>query len=191
MKNVLKNILICISIIYLLISLVYNIFFIQIAKETLKTNINAQGLMLEGNVTTYEFEDIQKEYTRGGLRQGYENLEILTISAVIGTILGLFISLKENSKVKYVLYFIFGNILYNSIWLVIITAITNNYLETTENGNWFYYLYKSYTSVFENNMFIKTFLSYILIYATILIGNIINNKKKVEELNRSLKGEKK
>lgn len=113
---------------------------------------------------------------------GYQSVLVLTGigTIILGTIIGLIISLKENSKVKYILYCIFAFILYNgALSILTIFAERNFGLHTT---------------------FLDTYLEccidkrYILYYFIFVIGVVtiilVNNKNKVKELNDELNKKK-
>lgn len=180
MKKTLKNILICLSIIYFVISLCYSVYLKGAYTEQLNAILesNNQSMIFVDNIgmTKYEWED---EY-RAKIEIIDMNLISMAVALVIGGIIGLIMSVKENSKVKYVLYFIIGNIIFNIIWTFIQIAVHNS-VNTLYSLNFI----KTYI-----NTTVKTIIPYIIVYILILYANISNNKQKVNNLNASLNNEK-
>ena len=108
------------------------------------------------------------------------NLISMIIALIIGGTIALIMSVKENSKIKYILYFIFGNIIFNISWTVI-QIIIHNSINTFVN--------LSFIRTYINTT-VKTFIPYIIMYLLILYANMLNNKQKVKNLNASLNNEK-
>lgn len=178
MKKILKNILISITIIYFIFSILYNGVFKVLHTERVDMLTKTQS----------EIYNIKEEMTYGRmlLNSASAMLSIVNVnlvgilcSLIIGTIVGLIVSVKENSKIKYILYFIFGIIIYNAIWTFIISSIYDSYglLNVYTNYN----IIETWEYAFE-----KTFISYILIYIIVIVANVINNKIQVKNLNENL-----
>lgn len=165
MKKILKNMIICIAIVYFVFSIFYNIFAKSIYTEQLQIE-EATNLIYAGD-TSYFSAVISIINT---------NLCIILGSIIIGAILGLTISLRENSKIKYILFFIFGNIIFNLVSTIILCVIFNNITQFGRLG--FIKTYGETTA--------KTLIPYSLIYFVILYGNILINKNKVKNLNVTL-----
>ena len=167
MKKTLKNIIICICIIYFILSL----SSLLITKELIhEAWLSIMDLQNEDEVTT--------------IREGYDkmesliniNLTILGTSTLIGTMLGLLISIKESSIKRYIVYFIVGFVVYSLIW----TGV--NYLVNlgAENGK-----YVKFIGLYQE-ILKPVIISYIMLYVAVVSGIIIYNKNKVKELNETL-----
>lgn len=178
MKKLAVRTIIIISVIYLIISSIYTFFYKAAAQENLEITENSVE-----KVYNETFETNIKEQTNINQRKTIEmldiNISILILSLVLGSIISLIIEAKENSKVKYVLYFIFGNIIYNLLWMVIVNFIVGR---VQIRG---YYFINSYLSTMK-----QVFIPYILLYIIFITINILINKSKVKELNETLEGKK-
>ena len=103
MKNTLKNIIISISIIFLVLTLSYTIINKSYKLELIKIfEENPNLFYLEDTITFNECRIIETNTIIDTL-DTYLNLFIL--STCIGTLIGLFRSVKELSIVKYILFF--------------------------------------------------------------------------------------
>ena len=120
-----------------------------------------------------------------GIHQGFYNYQydliLLGIGAIIlGIIIGLIISLKENSKAKYLLYCIFAFILYNGILSTLIIFTEKRFgLRTSFLG--------TYIECCIDKRYI---LYYFIFVAGIVTIILVNNKNKVKELNDELNKKK-
>lgn len=179
MKKVLKKIIVCIAITYLIFSIGCNIF--------LKGGCTEQKKGIEEEAESYQvvvgqdytFKNVMIENIDGRIAIININLTIIIISIIVGTIVGLIASVKENSKIKYILYFIFGAIIYNILWTIIISIIYDSY--NLINVYEFYNIFDTFIYSFKN-----TFISYILIYIIIILVNIIKMKVQINKLNENL-----
>lgn len=183
MKKTIKNIIFIVLLIYTIGSFA---FMIKAKKDNYNSMIlYNQKLNLEGN-TDYKFSTSEWEYIiRYSSRYEFscELFELLLGATFVGTILGLIISIKESSKIKYILYFIFGNILYNSILSTIqsIIFIKLNLQSANHFINEFLYNYLNFA--FSLNDFLK----YLIFVIGIVIIILVNTKTKVKKLNDELK----
>ena len=153
MKKTLKNIIICICIIYFILSL----SSLLITKELIhEAWLSIMDLQNEDEVTT--------------IKEGYDkmesliniNLTILGTSTLIGTMLGLLISIKESSIKRYIVYFIVGFVVYSLIW----TGV--NYLVNlgAENGK-----YVKFIGLYQE-ILKPVIISYIMLYVAVVSGII-------------------
>ena len=174
MKNTLKNIIISISIIFLVLTLSYTIINKSYKLELIKIfEENPNLFYLEDTITFNECRIIETNTIIDTL-DTYLNLFIL--STCIGTLIGLFRSVKELSIVKYILFFIFGYLLYSILWTELV-VIVNKYV-----GNTYFNRFDLFMSVFP-----IISVSFILLYSATVAGIIFNNKHQVKELNENLK----
>lgn len=181
LKKVLKNVSICILIVYFVISLGYAIIEKGVLEEEISILNSRKTSSDEMYNVTYDAKDIENLSAKVMIINN--NLKIVVFSIIIGGMIGLVISVKENSKVKYILYFILGELIFNSIWTVIMVMIY------CKNGIDIEYIYHRLSNIYYE-MFIKFFLLYVLIYISIVAINIANNRRKVQQLNERLLGEK-
>lgn len=181
MKKILKNIILSTLIIFSILSIVtiiYSYTNSKIIAQNLITNsesskMHQETVTLQENMTIANL--MKLNYYNGKLGAINEITNSMIISIIMGILLGTIISLKENSKAKYLLYFIFGNVIYNTIFTIITKAI---------------YAYEGIEIKFLENYcynFGKTIWSYILIYFIIALIIIIINKIRVRKLNKELK----
>lgn len=169
MKKTLKNIIICICIIYFILSL--SSLFLE------------KGIISENWLSLCDFQNEQEttelKYYYNALQELIDiNLIMAGISILIGAMLGSIISVKESSITKYAVYFIVGFFVYSILW----TGI--NYLVNSSYGN---IEYMNFIEIYKGILKIPVIISYIILYSTILSGIIIYNKNKVKELNETLK----
>jgi threonine/homoserine efflux transporter RhtA len=104
-----------------------------------------------------------------------EMSDIIIASIILGVLIGSIISLKENKKLKYILFFIVGNILYNTIFSIIIQGI---YLKNDIKLSFFGCYYESFTS---------NILNYIIIFIVIIGIVMLIKNISVKKLNKELK----
>ena len=180
MKNTLKNILICLSILYFVISLCCSVYLKGAYTEQLNAILesNNQSMIFVDNIGMEKY-DWEKQY-RAKIEIIDMNLISMIVALIIGGIIGLIMSVKENSKGRYVLYFVIGNIIFNAIW-TLMQIIIHNSINIFVNLN--------FIKIYINTT-LKTIIPYIIIYILILYANISNNKQKVNNLNASLNNEK-
>lgn len=177
MKKAVIRTIVIISVIYIIISSIYTFFYKAVAQEQLQ--IMEDSLDSIYNET---FETRVREQNIINQRKTIEmldiNISILIVSIVLGTVINLIIEAKENSKIKYILYFIFGNIIYNILWMGIVYIIMGLPIRV-------YSFINAYLSTMKT-----VFLPYVLLYIMFIIINILINKSKVNRLNETLKGNK-
>lgn len=174
MKNTLKNIIVSISIVFLVFTLSYTLIYKSYETELIRIfEENPNLFYLEETIGFNEYRIIATNTIIDTL-DTYLNLFIL--STCIGTLIGLFRSVKELSIVKYILFFIFGYLLYSIIWTEFV-VIVNKYV-----GNTYFNRFDLFMSVFP-----IISVSFILLYSATVAGIIFNNKHQVKELNENLK----
>ena len=158
MKKTLKNIIICICIIYFILSL----SSLLITKEL----IHEQWMTIVDVLKDNETEPVKSLYIE--LNKIIDtNLIIVGISALIGTIIGLVISKRESSVTRYIVYFIVGFVLYSFLWIGI------NYLINLSVGNGKYVEFiELYKEVLK-----PVIISYIMLYIVSIVVIIKYNKK--------------
>ena len=150
MKKTLKNIIICICIIYFILSL----SSLLITKEL----IHEQWMTIVDVLKDNETEPVKSLYIE--LNKIIDtNLIIVGISALIGTIIGLVISKRESSVTRYIVYFIVGFVLYSFLWIGI------NYLINLSVGNGKYVEFiELYKEVLK-----PVIISYIMLYIVSIV----------------------
>lgn len=180
MKKILKNIILSIFIIFSTISIISVIYNYIVCQDIMKNLVvdTSEGMHIESTnipngMTVHKF--IKMSYYNGMLNILNQMCNIFMQSIIIGTILGLIISVKENSKIKYILYFIFGNILCNVIGGIIVQGI---YMKHEIRLTFFEAYWES---------FIGTILIYIILYISFILIGRLDNKIKVNRLNKELK----
>lgn len=174
MKNTLKNIFVSISIIFLVLTLSYTLIYKSYRIELIKIFQENSDLYISENTISPKENHINLNNSIIYMLNTYINLFI--ISACIGTLIGLFRSVKELSIVKYILFFIFGYLLYSIIWTEFVVII-NKFVGNTHFDR--FDLFMSVALIIS--------VSFILIYITIVAGIIFYNKHQVKELNENLK----
>lgn len=187
MKKILKNILIAIIVLYVITSILYLVYSYLSSLETqqiLREEINFINLPMT-NVQSETYKGIydfnidntfyQIYYMDGKLKVTSVLIVFLVFSIILGTAIGAIVSLRENSKAKYILYFLFGNVFFNTISTLISQSIywKNNYDEISIQEN--------YLECFKT-----TFIGYVILYIIFTIIRIEINKIKVDKLNKEL-----
>lgn len=189
MKKIIKNIIFTILLIYTIGSV---IFIINAENNFEKYLSKYQQTIPESEGQKRSTSDVLNEaieYTRFDSKFAFAyNLKVLLIaSTFVGGVLGLIISIKESSKIKYILYFIFGNILYNSI-LSIIESIALIKLNSQSTSSFINEFLENYlTCTFS----LRFFLYYLIFVVGIVIIILVNTKTKVKKLNDELKKKQK
>ena len=173
MKKVAKNIFLSVASIFLVCSMVFTLFQMGITNENLESieQIKTQSI----TTTTIPNTQSMQSYHYGASSILSEYIFLFVISLILGGLIGLILSLKENSKVKYVLFFIIGDMIYTGIWMGIQQIAYKAY-----NVKEIYTL-SSYVEAFQ-----RYFLSYVFIFAIIVVAVILYNKYKVKQLNETL-----
>lgn len=183
MKKTLKNIIISITIIYFVISLGYNIIFKGVNTEELQILDTGKSYVEIFEEKELKYKDIVKNTITTNLNMINSNLKIALFSIIIGGMIGLIKSTKENSNIKYIIYFIIGGVINTAVWTAVMIILYY------KNGIAIEYIYGKIGNIFCE-MFANTFLTYIFIYIAIIVINIVNNKIKVKQLNENLEGQK-
>lgn len=178
MKSTLKNIIVSISIIFLILTLSYSLIYKSYTAELIKIyEENSNSFLLEEE--TISSKEYYKYLNNNVLDILNTYINLFIISTCVGTLIGLFRSVKELSIIKYILFFIFGYLLYSIIWTEF-AVIINKYM-----GNTYFNRFDLFMSV---SIIIS--ISFILIYSAIVTGIIFYNKHQVKELNANLKDPK-
>lgn len=181
MKKILKNIIISASIIYFILSIGSSIFI----REELKYSLLSlekidEKMMLYGQTTEQTAEKEWISFRNGQIYILEDNLRNAVISIVIGTFIAILLSSKENSIVKYILFFILGAIVYNLIWTIVICLVN-----LIVGNTWIHFL-----EVFEKPA-IGVIISYIPIYIVLFMAYMSHKKRQVDELNETLRNKNK
>lgn len=175
MKKTLKNIIICICVLYFILSVGYVAVYKGFYSESIKgTNENS---LYSGSLQTFTAIEFYQGQYEGRLYILEDFSKIIIISIIIGTLVGLIISSKENSVVKYITTFIFGYLLYCVLWTIITILINKSVSDFISNN-----FMNIYRDIFPNMLG-----SYIMFYTAIILGIILKNKIKVNSLNDTLK----
>lgn len=175
MKKTLKNIIICICILYFILSIGYVVVCRGLYSESIK-GLDGNCLF-DGYSQTYTIIDHLKGQYQGMLYILDDIIKIGIISIIMGILLGLIVSSKENSVVKYITMFIFGYLLYCILWTIITILINKSVSDIISNN-----FMNIYIGTFTN-----MFVSYIMFYSAIILGIILKNKMQVNLLNDELK----
>ncbi len=169
MKNIIKKCCIFTAIIYLVLSLVINIYF-----YVEKSNESA-SLMQENIEQTITINIANNAYTVGYMNMAKINIQIFILSLFLGTVTGLILTRKESSKIKFIIIYIFVNILWNTL-VTLITLILFNTHNLEIN---FFEMYLK--------ILILNDIPYTITYSIILIIRAIDSKMKIKKLNTTLK----
>jgi len=176
MKKSLIRTIIIISIIYTVISSFYTIFYKAITQENMEIIEVMEGTAYNVTLETNAKKQIGIEQ-RKIIEMLDINISLIITSIILGIIINLIIEAKENIKIKYILYFIFKNIIYNILWMGIVSCIIDYPII---NG---YNIIGGYFSTMKS-----VFIPYVLLYIIFIVVNILINKSKVNELNKTLNG---
>lgn len=175
MKKTLKNIVVCICIIYFILSLTYSIIYKGFYEESM-AGYESDTSILSKTDKINTTADILMEHCVGSLEILDEIIAISVISIVAGVIMGMLKSIEENSVIRYIVIFVFGFLMYYIICKTIL--VLNN--KTAYGIGFWYYL----------NVDVKTFvwisISYILFYLAGILSIFVINKIKVNSLNKTL-----
>lgn len=179
MKKILKNIILSIFIIFTIISSISAIYNYIVCQDIVSNLVVDKGEEMHTETTSLPngmtiHKLIKKSYYNGMLNVLNQMYDIFIISIILGTIVGLIISVKENSKIKYILYFIFGNIVCNIIGGIIVQGI---YMKYGVRLTFF---------VAYGESFRGTILIYIILYIFVILIGRLDNKMKVNKLNKEL-----
>lgn len=180
MKNVIKNMFLCFTIIFSIIIICYTIYNYNITRDITnnivnKSNsiqINEEIISLQENISLLDF--LKLNYYNGKVGIFYEIFNIVIISSIISVLLGTIISIKEYPKTRYFLYFILGNIIYNTIFSIIIHGI---YLKNNIQLTFFECFYESIKN---------TLLNYIIFFIIINGVIVLIKKVRIKKLNNEL-----
>ena len=177
MRKVIVRCLFCICITYMVISSIFNTYYL------INFNQNIAEFEVNQNNETHQVEvNIPKDTTVGNLidlsnvsgklEVIYSNFTIIGVSIILGMIIALTTLLKENSKIKFILIFILGYIIINSYFSFIEVCIFQSYgIEISFIEK--YIDYMKYTIV-----------PYTIIFLAILLIQRYFLKKRVNELNK-------
>lgn len=181
LKRIVFSALIVFSIISI-ISLAYNYCVVKEAMSQLNLNTQTEGIHqeiinLQNNMNINKL--LKMNYYNGMFNILYQLLNILVISLFVGTIIGLILSTKESSIAKYILFFILGNSLCNIFIGIFIQGI---YLENEVKLTFFEAYFKSFTS---------TIIIYSILFTIAIIIKLVNNKIKIDKLNKLCKEKEK
>lgn len=171
MKNIIKKCCIFTAIIYLVLSLVINIYF-YVEKS------NESASLMQENIEqtiTININIANNAYTVGYMNMAKINIQIFILSLFLGTVTGLILTRKESSKIKFILIYIFGNILWNILVTLIALILFNTHnLEIN--------FFEMYLKILILNA-----IPYTITYSIILIIRAIDSKMKIKKLNTTLK----
>ncbi|MFQ9264743.1 MAG: hypothetical protein ACLR44_06595 [Clostridia bacterium] len=175
MKKIFKNIIICICIVYFILSLIYSIIYKGFYEESVAGYESSTSILSgeEKNSTTAEILEAQSV---GRLQILDEIIAISVISIVIGIMIGLLKSIEENSVIKYIVIFVFGFLAYYMIFKTILILTNKNAYGVD---------FWSYLNI-DVMTFVCILVSYVLIYLAGILGIFAVNKIKVNYLNKTL-----
>lgn len=181
MKNTIKHIIVSILLVYFVISGISIGYYYTVARNQIE---ELQILKAEGNGTHEEMINLANNltieklfklnYFSGKMSILTSMFKIMIFSLVIGILVGLSISVKENSKIKYILFFILGNIAYNGIMTFIIKVVY-------ERNNLSLGIGEAYCESFK-----RTIAIYVLFYMIFFGLKLLDNRSKVNKLNKEL-----
>lgn len=186
MKKYFKTTFFSIVAVYFILSFIFNFktYFVsknQLApyKEMLlfKDNINNTHIQQSSEYNLNTSDLIAVTNLSGKLEIASQNVFIILVSIIIGMIIGVVKTLKEFSKLKYLLYFIIGYVIYISIFIIFIYF-----------SEQIYHLDLLSSTL---NIAFKFSLLYILFFLIAVIANIIISKFQVNKLNKLLHKPKK
>ena len=186
MKKYLKTAFLSIIIFYFILSVTFNFYIHFISKNQLKpytemlisngpieitpSNNNSENVLSNHDlITIFELSN--------SLKTSNLNILILLACIIIGIIIGIIKVLKEFSKLKYLLYFILGYIIYMGILIMFI--------------HFFQQIYNLDLILIISNIIIKFSLLYTLFFMIVIIANMIIAKFQVKKLNKLLNNHKK
>lgn len=175
MKKIFQNIIVCICIVYFILSLIYSIIYKGFYEESVAGYESSTSILSgeEGKSTTAEILEAQ---CVGSLQILDEIIAISVISIVVGVMIGLLKSIEENSVVKYIVIFVFGFLAYYIICKTILMLTSKS-----ADGIAFW----SFLSI-DVMKFICIFISYVFIYFVGILSIFTLNKMKVNYLNKTL-----
>ena len=167
MKKIFKNIIICICIVYFILSLIYSIIYKGFYEESVAGYESSTSILSgeEKNSTTAEILEAQSV---GRLQILDEIIAISVISIVIGIMIGLLKSIEENSVIKYIVIFVFGFLAYYMIFKTILILTNKNAYGVD---------FWSYLNI-DVMTFVCILVSYVLIYLAGILGIFAVNKIK-------------
>lgn len=175
MKKILKNIIVCICVIYFVLSLTYSIIYKGFYQEAIDGYGSSTSILSnskENNTTA----DVLKAQSIGSLEVLDEFIAISVISIVLGVMMGLLKSIEENSVIKYIVVFIFGFSIYYMICKTILMLTSKTAYGI---GFWDYLNVDSMTLIWIS-------ISYVIFYFTGVLCTFAINKIRVNTLNKTL-----
>ncbi len=174
MKKYLKTAFFSIIIFYFIISVIFNFCIYFITKNQLKPYtemlLSNGSIEIDHSFSTYDLMNISE--LSGNLKIVSQNIFILLVCILIGIIVGIIKVLKEFSKLKYLLYFILGYIIYIGILAVFIYFSNQIY-----NLDLFSMI---------GSIMLQFSLLYILFFFIVVAINMIIIKVQINKLNKSL-----
>lgn len=179
MKIILKRIFLSIIITFSIVSIInlsYNYYIINQNITTNTSNSNKthqETIYLQDDMSLQSL--IKNTYYNGMSNVTNQFIDILIISIIVGIILGLIFSVKEFSKIKYILFYIVGNILINTFMGII---IKNIYFKSGVQLSFF----EAFAQSFKN-----TIIIYSIAFITVVLINIFDNKMQINKLNKLYK----
>ncbi len=180
MKKIVKNIILSIIIIYFIINIVYVIYNYNTIKSIVDNSIvvsnnekmHEETLSIQENMSILKL--MKSNYYNGRFGTINEISNIIIVSIILGVLVGSTISMKENKKIKYILFFMVGNIFYNTIFSIITQGI---YLKNDIKLSFFECYYESLKS---------NILNYVLIFIVIVVVVMLIKNISVKKLNKEL-----
>lgn len=181
MKKILKIWMISTSIIYFVFSSVvtfYNYQSFQFVQKFLPQQQELGGekykeeIEFERGMTYYD--KLQESRFEGKQELVLENVILACVSILLGMIIAILNTLKENAKTKYFWYFLFGFASYESIlYLIAFVKIPEAH-------------YQKLLTYLVQDIPI-TFLIYLIFFGILLVIHIFDSKKQAKQLNEQLK----
>lgn len=178
MKKRLKIIIFSIVIIYFIFS-IGNLIFNYLTYKNILNSIDLSNSNIEKIETEspLSFSELLKLSRLSGTADIiYQQMFLIFISIILGISIGIVYTLKEFSKIRYLLYFILGYIIY-TLALFIIAYFSTKDLELNTLSIYSYIA----------NHFL---LIYILFFIILLIINFIIGKVQIKKLNNKLNNSK-
>lgn len=180
MKKFMKKCIISIISIYLLLSIIINVYYyIETKKFNNQFNFNLNGENIEQQVivpSNFSIEQlIQISNYSGKLELAMINIKLLFASIILGILIGLTLSIKEDLKYKYLFIYAILYIIINTV-ITVITVLIFQY-----NGVELSFI-EQYTKT------IKIYIiPYTIAYFIIFFVNFCNTKVKIKNINKELK----
>lgn len=180
-KKIIGSIIILFFILSI-ISLFYNYYIVQnrmsfIAADLTGEEMHQETISLQGNLTIQIVE--KTHYYYGALHILHQFFRILILSVIVGTITGLVISIKDSNRIKYVLFYLLGNVIYNIFFAMCIQGIYSTYEVPITFG-------MAYIESFKS-----TWIIYTILFIGVFVIKYLYNKHKTNTLNKLCNKKKK